>query len=150
MGTFRVTVDIDRHATDVFAFVAQPCNMPRWYEAVDRVAEVTPKTANEGGTYEVTRSMPGGAVHNLVDVTESAPNLTVTFESRDGPTPFRYRYRVEPDGDGCHLTLDAEITSAGLPGLLGHLDGVATRAFRQGMQHNLDGLKHLVESTAPQ
>jgi hypothetical protein len=28
------------------------------------------------------------------------------------------------------------------------MDGVATRAFKQGMQHNLEGLKHLVESNA--
>ena len=84
----------------------------------------------------------------MVEVTESTANLTVTFESREGPTPFRYRYTVEPQGNGSRLTLDADISSAGLPRALAHLEGVATRAFEQGMQHNLEGLKHLVESNA--
>ena len=149
MGTFRVTIEINRPATDVFAFVAEPRNMPRWYEAVERVAEVTPRTPTQAASYRITRSLPGGRADNIVEVTESTPNLTVTFESREGPTPFRYRYAVEPNGDGSRLTLDADISSAGLPGPLAHLDGVATRAFKQGMQHNLEGLKHLVESNAP-
>ena len=148
MGTFRVRIDINRPATDVFAFVAEPRNMPRWYDAVERVAEVTPATPTRAAGYRITRSLPGGRANNIVEVTESRPNLTVTFESREGPTPFRYRYAVEPDASGSRLSLDAEISSAGLPGPLAQLDGVATRAFKQGMQHNLEGLKHLVESNA--
>ena len=77
------------------------------------------------------------------------PRRSVTFESREGPTPFHYRYTIEPNGEGSLLTLDAEISSAGLPGPLAHLDGIATRAFRQGMRQNLEGLKHLVESDVP-
>ena len=43
MGTFHVTMEINRPAIEVFAFVAEPRTMPRWYEAVERVAEVTPR-----------------------------------------------------------------------------------------------------------
>src|SRR6478752_6337598 len=137
MGTFRVRIDINRPATDVFAFVAEARNMPRWYDAVERVAEVTPATPTRAAGYRITRSLPGGRADNIVEVTESTPSLTVTFESREGPTPFRYRYAVEPNGSGCRLTLDADISSAGLPGSLARLDRVAIRAFKQGMQHNL-------------
>ncbi len=148
MGTFRVTININRPTTDVFAFVAEPRNMPRWYEAVERVAEVTARTPTQAASYQITRSLPGGRADNIVEVSESTPNLTVTFESREGPTPFRYRYAIEPNGDGSLRTLDADISSAGLPGPLAYLDAVATRAFKQGMRHNLEGLKHLVESNA--
>src|SRR6266545_78914 len=34
MGTFRLTIDINRPAADVFAFVAEPRNMPLWSDAV--------------------------------------------------------------------------------------------------------------------
>jgi Polyketide cyclase / dehydrase and lipid transport len=146
MGTFRLTIDIRRPAADVFAFVAEPRNMPLWYEAVERVDEITPKTSTRAPTYHITRSLPGGRADNVVEVTASTPNLTVTFESRQGPTPFRYRYAIEPDGGGSLLILDADISGAGLPGPLGHLDGIATRAFKHGMRQNLEGLKHLVES----
>ena len=39
MGTFHVAVDIGRPPADVFALVADPCDMPRWYDAVDDVAK---------------------------------------------------------------------------------------------------------------
>jgi hypothetical protein len=74
-----------------------------------------------------------------------APPTLVTFESREGPTPFRSCYTIEPDGEGSLLTLDADISSAGLPGPLAHLDAIATRAFEHGMRQNLEGLRHLLE-----
>ena len=114
MGTFRVTMEINRPAIDVFAFVAEPRTMPLWYEAVERVAEVTPRTLTQAARYRITRSLPAGRVDNIVEVTESTANLTVTFETREGPTPFRYRYAAETNGGGSRLTLDADISSAGL------------------------------------
>jgi uncharacterized membrane protein len=149
MGTFRLTLGIDAPAAHVFTFVADPRNMPRWYDAVQRVVEVAPETPSRSAIYEITRALPGGPVENVVDVTESAKDLTVTFESLRGPTPFCYRYRVEPDGVRCLLTLEANISSEGLPGALARLDAIATRAFKAGMQHNLTALKKLVESDAP-
>jgi uncharacterized protein YndB with AHSA1/START domain len=146
MGTFRLTIEINRPTADVFAFVAEPRTMPLWYEAVDEVDEMTAKTSTQGGKYRVTRSLPGGRAENIVDVTESTTRRAVTFESREGPTPFVYRYAVDPDGEGSLLTLDAEISSTGPGGPLAHLDGIATRAFKQGMRQNLEGLKQLVES----
>ena len=146
MGTFRLTIDINRPAADVFAFVAEPRNMPLWYEAVEHVDERTPKTPTQPASYQITRSLPGGRTDNIVDVAESTPTLVVTFQSREGPTPFHYRYAIEPNGEGSLLILDADISSAGLPGPFAHLDAVATRAFKRGMRQNLEGLKHLVES----
>ena len=146
MGTFHLTIGINRPTADVFAFVAEPRNMPLWYEAVEQVDEIAPKTPSHAASYRITRSLPGARAENIVEVSESTEPCHVTFESREGPTPFHYLYAIEPSGEGSVLTLDAEISSAGLPGPLAHLDGIATRAFRQGMRQNLEGLKHLVES----
>lgn len=147
MGSFRLTVEIQRPATDVYAFVAEPRNMPRWYDAVERVTKLTPASPSEAASYRITRSLPGGRVDNVVEV-EATEDLAVNYESREGPTPFRYRYTIDADGTGTRLTLNADISSTGLPGPLARLDGVATRAFKRGMQHNLERLKHLVESNA--
>jgi Polyketide cyclase / dehydrase and lipid transport len=140
VGTFRVTVVIDRPPAEVFAVVAEPRTMPRWYEAVERVVQVN------ATSYQVTRSLPGGRVDNLVDVAVSDSKDTVTLESRRGPTPFRYRFTMEPEGVGTVLTLDGEISSAGLPGPLEHLDLIATAAFKKGMRQNLEHLRGIVES----
>src|SRR6187397_2278429 len=107
MGTFRLAVDITSPPSEVFTFIAEPRNMPQWYEAVDHVTQTTAGPHGIGSMYDVTRSLPGGQVHNDVEITEHNPNRLVTLESRAGPTPFRYRYELQPNGQGTHLTLEA-------------------------------------------
>jgi len=146
MGTLHATVDIGRPLADVFAFVAEPRNMPLWYEAVDEVTKTTDAPRGPGARYLVTRSLPGGQVHNDVELTEHQLDRIVTIESRNGPTPFRYRYTLEPNGSVTRLTLDGRISSTGLPGPIARLDGVATRRFERGMQQNLRQLKRILEA----
>ena len=50
MGTFHLTIDVNRPTADVFAFVAEPRNMPLWYEAVEHVDEMTPKTPSHAAS----------------------------------------------------------------------------------------------------
>lgn len=147
MGTFHLAVDIGRQLAEVFAFVAEPRKMPLWYEAVDQVTKATDGPGGPGARYDVVRSLPGGRVHNEVELTEHQPDRRVTLESVSGPTPFRYRYTLEPTADGTRLTLDGDISSAGLPGPLGRLDGLATQLFTRGMRQNLNHLKRMIETS---
>ena len=132
MGTFHTTVDISRPPDEVFAFVAEPHNMPLWYDAVDHVARTTNGPSGPGARYDVTRSLPGGQVHNDVELTDHQ---------------FRYRYALEPTSQGTRLTLDGSISSAGLPGPMGHLDELATQLFKRGMRDNLNQLKRIIEAS---
>jgi uncharacterized protein YndB with AHSA1/START domain len=147
MGTFHAAVDIGRPHAEVFAFVAEPRNMPLWYEPVDQVTRATDGPGGPGARYDVVRSLPGGRAHNEVELTEHRPDRRVTLESVSGPTPFRYRYTLEPTAEGTRLTLDASISSAGLPGPMGRLDRLATMLFERGMRQNLNHLKRLIEAS---
>jgi N-acyl homoserine lactone hydrolase len=146
MGTFQLGIFVNRSPADVFAFVAEPRNMPLWYDAIDAVTTTTNGPAGAGTRFGITRSLPGGQAHNDVEVTEHQPDRRVTLESTAGPTPFRYRYLLEPNGQGTRLTLDGRISSAGLPAPMGRLDGVATQLFKRGMQQNLNELKRTLEA----
>lgn len=145
MGTFQLQIAIDRPAADVFAIIADPATMPLWYDAVTQVTKTTPGPPTAGATYQITRSLPGGVAHNHATIAEHTPHRRVTLESRDGPTPFRYRYTLEPGGSATTLVLDGRISGAGLPGPVSHLDSLATQLFKRGMRRNLDQLKQLVE-----
>jgi uncharacterized protein YndB with AHSA1/START domain len=146
MGAFQLAIDIRRPPADVFAFIAEPQNMPLWYEAVQQVTNTTANPTGVGSRYEIVRSLPNGPAHNDVEITEYTLNHQATIESRSGPTPFRYRYRVEPSHEDTTLTLDSNITSAGLPGPAGRLGGIATQLFKHGMQQNLHQLKQILEA----
>jgi len=148
MGTFQLDITIDRSLDDVFAVIADPTTMPLWYEAVQQVTKTSAGPAVTGATYEITRSLPGGEAHNTITITEHDAHHRVTVESSDGPTPFRYRYTLQPiPGGATSLRLDGRISGAGLPGPIGHLDPLATQLFKHGMRRNLAELKRVIEST---
>jgi uncharacterized membrane protein len=149
VGTFQTTVDIARPAEDVFDVLSDTTNAPLWYEAAVSAVKITPGPIRNGTRYRLVRSLPGGIVENDVEIEDYEPSTHVTLASVSGPTPFRYRYRLEPKGDTTRVTLTGEITSDGLPGFPGALAPFAAQLFKRGMAKNLVALKRVVESQQP-
>lgn len=146
MGHFTLTITIDQPLEAVFAYVAESSNMPLWYSAVDDV--LTNGPPRSGARFRMTRTLPGGAVANVVEVTEFDPPRRLTLESISGPTPFRYAYDFKPANHGTTVTLTGRISSEGLPGPAGRLGALATGLFARGMSHNLRSLKAQLESAS--
>jgi hypothetical protein len=147
MGTFSIDIQIGRGVHAVFAALSTIRVMPRWYEAVTEVVALTPGEPGIGARYEIARTLPGGPVRNEIVVTEYAPDHLFTIESVTGPTPFRYRYTLEPDAGKTRLRLDGRITGDGLPGPLARIDALVTQAFKRGMGDNLRKLRGLIEGS---
>jgi uncharacterized membrane protein len=147
MGTFSIDININRNARDVFTVVSDVPAMPRWYEAVKDVVTLTPGVSGLGARYKIGRTLPGGPVVNEVAVTEHVPDQVFTIESVTGPTPFRYRYTLEPAGEATRLQLEGRITGDGLPGPLAHVDVLVTQLFKRGMGENLRTLSALIEAS---
>lgn len=147
MGAFETTIHIARPAAEVFDLLADTEKTPLWYEAVIGATKITADPVGRGSRYRLVRSLPGGTVENEVEITEYEPGHRVTLTSVSGPTPFRYRYTLEPTdrGSATTLTLVGDITTEGLP-VPAPLRLLATRAFQHGMAQNLATLKRIVES----
>jgi hypothetical protein len=144
---FQISQDIRRSPSDVFAFVADFRNMPRWYEAVERVTSTTPGLTGTGARFHMVRALPGGPALNDVEITSYRQDEEVTFTSISGPTPFEYGYLVEPDGDASRLVLNGSISAEGLPGPAAHLGGLAGQFFKKGMKKNLQELTRILEAS---
>lgn len=142
--TFQLSLDIAAPATRVFDFVADFTTMPRWYSAVERV-DRTHGTSGLGTRYEVHRHLPGGPARNDVEITTYDSGREVTFTSLSGPTPFVYRYLVQPHGTATRLTLEGTISGAGLSGPAALLGPAAEGLFKRGMRDNLGTLKEILE-----
>ena len=142
--TFQLRLDIAASSATVFDFVADFTTMPRWYSAVRRVQRVE-GTGGLGTRYEVHRDLPGGSALNNVSITSYESGREVTFTSLSGPTPFVYRYLVEPDSDATQLILMGTISGAGLTGPAALLGPLAEGIFKRGMRDNLGVLKEILE-----
>ncbi len=146
MSTFVLSLDIGRSVQEVFSFLADSENTPIWYEAVRSVRKLTPGPVREGARYEMVRHLPQGVVQNEVVVSELETNERVTLRSLSGPTPFTYRYLLEPKGKHTHLTLEGEITGEGLTGPAALLAPLAGAFFKRGMATNLEALRRHLEA----
>jgi hypothetical protein len=93
----------------------------------------------------VHRHLPGGLARNDVEITTYESGREVTFTSLSGPTPFVYRYLVEPDSDATQLILEGTISGARLTGLAALLGPLAEGVFKRGMRDNLGLLKEILE-----
>jgi uncharacterized protein YndB with AHSA1/START domain len=139
---FETAVSIDRPVEEVFDYVSDPLNFPRWNSAVQAV-RATSGQGEQGSTYAMERELPSGHAENDLEIVEVERPSAFTIRTTSGPTPFVYRYRFESDGDGTRLALAAEVELGGIAGALGPL---ASRTVKRGVDANFADLKRILEA----
>jgi uncharacterized protein YndB with AHSA1/START domain len=139
---FETSVGIGRPIEDVFAFVSDPLQFPRWNSAV-RTTRRTSGRSNEGGaTFSMERELPTGRVQNELQVIARTQPTEFAIRTTSGPTPFVYRYgfRVERGATIVHLYASVEL---GGPARL--VPPLAARAVKRGVDANFAALKRTLE-----
>jgi carbon monoxide dehydrogenase subunit G len=140
----RVTesVEIRRPPADVFAFLADLSNLPRWQPSVKEVSGRA--DAGIGGRVVETREFMGKRVRSTLEVTAFDPGSELSLRVVEGPVALAVRHLLEPTGDGTRVTLDAEVDAARR--LRFGAARIAARAAGHQAKQDLDRLKRLLES----
>jgi uncharacterized protein YndB with AHSA1/START domain len=142
MGSFQVETVIKRPIEQVFKYLSNITNTPRWYSAVTSAELLQGDGPALNSRYRIVRNLPQGEVEDIVKVIEyDAPNR-FRFGTSEGSTPFDYSYTLESLEDSTKITLDAEINLGGVARIL---SPIATQAFKRGMQDNLKALAGILE-----
>lgn len=144
MITFDTKVHIDRPVEEVFAYVSEPLNFPRWNSAVENMRTTSTGEGCLGSKYVMERQLPAGRAINEVDVVASEPPREFAIRTTTGPTPFLYRYRFVAANGETIVHLDAEVE---LPRPAALLPQLARRAVKSGVDQNLATLKQILEAT---
>jgi uncharacterized membrane protein len=111
VGMIRTStsVDIDRPAEDVFAFVADFPNNPRWQRGMRACRWTSDPPHGVGSTYDQEARFLGKDVRNTFRVTAFQPPHRVSFASTGGTFPIAVTRTVEPLGAGrCRFTEHVE------------------------------------------
>ena len=130
--SFATSITITRPIDDVYARLADPAGFPAWNSAVERVQ------ARGDGRYVMHRRLPTGPAVNELEVIERNPPTAFAVRTTSGPTPFVYRYALEPTDGGTLVTLRAEADVPGPAVLVKH-------AVKHGVDANLATFKAVVE-----
>jgi carbon monoxide dehydrogenase subunit G len=140
---FETSVRIERAVDEVFDFVSNPRNLPRWNSAVQAVS-VTSGEGDPGSTYLMERELPGGRVQNGLEILARDRPAEFAIRTTSGPTPFVYRYRFDSGGATTVVHLAAEVELSGIARALGPL---GARLVKRGVDANFATLKQILEAT---
>ena len=143
METFENTVTIRRPPEEVFAFLADFENVPRWNHAIESTRKTSAGPVGVGSTYRQIRSQPRRSEEGL-EVTVFEPTAHLGVEGEIGPFHARLDYRLEPIEGGTRLLNGVELEAASaVSKLLAPLAGSRVEA---AVAENLDTLRRILES----
>jgi hypothetical protein len=143
METFKNRVTIRRTAEDVFAFLADFENVPRWNYAIASTTKVSPGPVGVGTVYRQIRSIPSRAEEGF-EVTVFQPGRRLAVEGEIGPFHARVSYLLESLGNATRLTNDLELEpSSTLTRLLAPL---AVSRVKAAVAQNLEELRRILEA----
>jgi uncharacterized protein YndB with AHSA1/START domain len=138
---FTNTVTINRSREDVFAFLADLENLPRWNYAIRRTRKVTSGPVAVGTRYHQLRTVPTHQEESL-EVVELDHARRLTVRGTLNRLPARLAYVLESDGTCTVLSNSVELTVRGPLVLVSPL---ATRQVKQAVAANLAALKEILE-----
>lgn len=138
------TIDIERPVDEVFAFVTDQTNTPRWQAGLVELERTTPGPIGVGTKHKGARVFMGRRMELANEYTAYEPGRLVTFRTTSGP-PLVASYLFESVPGGTRLTSRVELQGKGLFGLL---EPVIGSGLRREMKAALPALKALLEGSS--
>lgn len=119
MPSAENSVTIERSPMDIYAFLADGTNNPRWRSGVRKI-ELRSGTAGEvDAIYAQTLTGPGGrAIAGDYRITAAVPGRELRFAVIAGPARPEGAYVLSPDGDGTRVRFSLSLAPTGLMRLM--------------------------------
>src|SRR5512132_3360102 len=141
VASFENTVMIRRSIEDVFGFLSDFENVPRWNYAISETHKVSQGPVGMGTIYQQVRSVPSRSEERF-EVTAYNPPRHLEIQGQLGPFPSRLAYALDAVPEGTRITNSVELELRGPGRLLGR---VAVPRVRDAVAANLRKLKELLE-----
>ncbi len=98
------TVDVDRPPSEVFDYVADFENNPRWQSGMVAARWITEPPLRVGSRYEQEARFLGRRITSTFEVVALEPGRMVRATTVTGSFPITFTRTVEPEGDGSRVT----------------------------------------------
>jgi uncharacterized membrane protein len=143
---FTNTITVGRRPDEVFAFLADFENVPRWNYAIAETRKITDGPVGVGTRYRQTRTLPNRSEETFA-VTEFEPVHRISIDGALGPFEGEIRYLLEPVGNSTVITNTMTLQPSGPLRLVAPLAAPRVKAV---VATNLDVLKQILEANGGQ
>jgi hypothetical protein len=141
VASFKNTVMIGRPIEEVFGFLSDFENIPRWNYAIVETRKVSQGPVGVGTIYQQVRSVPSRSQEHF-EVTAYNPPRQLEIRGQLGPFPSRLAYALDAVPQGTRITNAVELELRGPGRLVGR---VAVPRVRDAVAANLQKLRELLE-----
>jgi uncharacterized protein YndB with AHSA1/START domain len=141
MITKSIDITIDRPVEDVFAFLTDAANHPKWDASSVAMEAQEPGPWRAGTTFREVRRIGRGTSEIRSTVAELEPNRRIEIRSLSG-APFQGHWRFAPEGQGTRLQWSGEMRLTGVARLF---EPLIARSFSNDVEANFARLKDILE-----
>ena len=138
------SLTINRPVAEVYAYLLEGANNPKWRPGVLDIARDPGAPAGLGAIYKQGLKGPGGRIDGDYKITQLQPNQLIEFQVITGPARPTGTYRLEPAGSGTRVSFVLDYKPKGLAKLM---EGMISKTM-QAEVGNLTNLKSVLESGA--
>ena len=117
---FSVTETIDRPPDEVWAYLADIENAPRWMKGIRGVRRLGDGPVGEGARFMTSLSVAGRGAEREMRVAAWQPKERLALSSSERGVSAVYEYVCRPEAEGTRVTLNARCTATGFPWRLLH------------------------------
>ena len=133
----ELTVEIARTPEEVFDYLVDVSNLPRWQSGVH-------SARREGDRIHESRHLLGRELSTTLAIDQEERPRVFAIRALDSPVPFSVRHELEPNGaGGTRLSVVGEGDAGMLPGFAA---GIMARRAEKQFRKDFERLKRLLET----
>jgi uncharacterized membrane protein len=112
------SVLINRPVKDVFAFIVDGTNNPKWRPGITLIERLTPLPDGQGSKFKQVMQGPGGQIEADYEIVVCEPNAHLEFQVTAGPARPRGAYGFRAAGRSTEVTFMLDYQPRGLQKLM--------------------------------
>ncbi len=143
MGTIAQSVIINRPVEEVWKFMSNIENAPKWDRGVIAARQISEGPLGVGTTLQTTRLLLGRRRTPNYVVSEYEPNQKITLKAFLGPFQGQVRFAFVSVSNGTRFTQSFEVQSSGWWNLITPL---LVRMFTRDGEADLANIKRILEN----
>ena len=142
MIAVTVTINISRRPSDVFSYISNFVNNPKWQGGMVEAYFATEPPIRVGSEYSQTARFLGRNIESTFKVIEYEPGRLIKATTVTSTFPITFTRIVEPEESGSKVTTIVEGTASGVYKLA---EPLMIRKVRSSIEKDYQRLKKILE-----